>query len=63
MTKETDTFVLVEESLAPEQYGIGVKKGNEALLEKLQAAFDTMNEDGKAAEISTKWFGEDRVLK
>lgn len=63
MTKETDTFVLVEESLAPELYGVGVKKGNEALLEKLQAALDTMNEDGKAAEISTKWFGEDRVLK
>ena len=63
MTKETDTFVLLEESLAPELYGIGVKKGNEALLEKLQAALDTMNEDGKAAEISTKWFGEDKVLK
>lgn len=63
MTQEPDTFKLLDESLAPEQYGIGVKPGNEALLEKLQAALDKMNEDGTAAEISTKWFGEDKVLK
>lgn len=63
MTQETDTFKILEEELAPEQYGVGVKKGNEALLEKLQAALDEMNEDGTAAEISEKWFGEDRVLK
>ncbi|WP_341302948.1 amino acid ABC transporter substrate-binding protein [Lysinibacillus sp. FSL H8-0500] len=63
MTQQPDTFKLLEESLAPEQYGIGVKPGNEALLEKLQAALDKMNEDGTAADISTKWFGEDKVLK
>ncbi|MFJ7699823.1 transporter substrate-binding domain-containing protein [Lysinibacillus fusiformis] len=63
MTQEPDTFKLLKESLAPEQYGIGVKPGNEALLEKLQAALDKMNEDGSAADISTKWFGEDKVLK
>ena len=63
MTQEPDTFKLLDESLAPEQYGIGVKPGNEALLEKLQAALDKMNEDGTAAEISTKWFGENKVLK
>lgn len=63
MTQQPDTFKILDESLAPEQYAVGVKKGNEALLEKLQAALDAMNEDGTAAEISTKWFGEDIVLK
>lgn len=63
MTKEPNTFKILDDQLAPEQYGVGVKKGNEALLENLQAALDKMNEDGTAAEISTKWFGEDRVLK
>ena len=63
MTQETDTFKILDEALAPEQYAVGVKKGNEELLEKVQAALDTMNEDGTAAEISTKWFGEDIVLK
>lgn len=63
MAQEDGTFTVLEESLAPEQYGVGVKKGNEELLNKLQAALDEMNEDGTAAEISIKWFGEDKVLK
>lgn len=63
MSKDEGTFKVLDESLAPEEYGIGVKKGNEELLEKLQAALDEMNEDGTAAEISKKWFGEDKVLK
>jgi polar amino acid transport system substrate-binding protein len=63
MTKEKEAFTVLNESLAPEEYGIGVKKGNEALLEKLQKALDELNEDGTAAEISTKWFGENKVLK
>ncbi|MFZ7946951.1 amino acid ABC transporter substrate-binding protein [Neobacillus sp. 19] len=63
MSKEKGTFKVLDESLAPEEYGVGVKKGNEELLNKLQKALDEMNEDGTAAEISTKWFGEDKVLK
>ncbi|MGX1826798.1 amino acid ABC transporter substrate-binding protein [Paenibacillus taichungensis] len=63
MSKEEGTFKLLDESLAPEQYGIGVKKGNEELLNQLQKSLDELNADGTAAEISTKWFGEDEVLK
>ncbi|MBA9027139.1 MULTISPECIES: amino acid ABC transporter substrate-binding protein [Bacillaceae] len=63
MSKEEGTFKILDESLAPEEYGVGVKKGNEALLEKLQKALDEMNQDGTAAKISQKWFGEDKVLK
>ncbi|WP_462413060.1 amino acid ABC transporter substrate-binding protein [Neobacillus sp. Marseille-QA0830] len=63
MTKEKDAFKVLDESLAPEEYGVGVKKGNEELLNKLQKALDEMNEEGTAADISTKWFGEDKVLK
>jgi polar amino acid transport system substrate-binding protein len=63
MAKDKGTFKQLDESLAPEEYGIGVKKGNEALLNGLQKALDTMNQDGTAAKISEKWFGEDRVLK
>ncbi|MEH7226358.1 amino acid ABC transporter substrate-binding protein [Bacillus sp. JJ1566] len=63
LSKDSGTFKVLEDSLAPEEYGVGVKKGNEPLLEKLQKALDEMNEDGTAAEISKKWFGEDKVLK
>ncbi|EJL45263.1 amino acid ABC transporter substrate-binding protein [Brevibacillus agri] len=63
MTKDQGTFKLLDESLSPEEYGVGVKKGNEALLNELQKALDALNQDGTAAKISEKWFGEDRVLK
>ncbi|MCL6571761.1 MAG: amino acid ABC transporter substrate-binding protein [Bacillus sp. (in: Bacteria)] len=63
MTNEKETFKVLGETLAPEEYGVGIKKGNEALLKKLQESLDEMTEDGTATEISEKWFGEDRVLK
>lgn len=63
MSIEENTFKVLDESLAPELYGVGVKKGNTELLNKLQEALDKMNEDGTAAEISKKWFGEDKILK
>ncbi|SDG05075.1 amino acid ABC transporter substrate-binding protein, PAAT family [Fontibacillus panacisegetis] len=63
MSKDEGTFKLLDESLAPEEYGIGVKKDNEELLNKLQKALDELNQDGTAATISEKWFGEDKVLK
>ncbi|GAA0388240.1 amino acid ABC transporter substrate-binding protein [Paenibacillus motobuensis] len=63
LSQEEGTFKILEESLAPELYGIGVKQGNEELLNKLQQALDELNSNGTAAEISKKWFGEDKVLK
>ncbi len=63
MAKDPGTFKVLDESLSPEEYGVGVKKGNEKLLNKLQKALDSMNEDGTAKKISNKWFGEDKVLK
>ena len=63
MSKQKGTFKVLNDSLAPEEYGVGVKKGNKELLNKLQKALDKMNQDGTAAEISKKWFGENKVLK
>ncbi|WP_211746958.1 amino acid ABC transporter substrate-binding protein [Paenibacillus sp. Marseille-Q4541] len=63
MSLEEGTYKILDESLSPEEYGVGVKKGNEELLTNLQTALDQLNEDGTAAKISEKWFGEDKVLK
>ncbi len=63
MTKEPDTYKILKESLAPEEYAVGVKKGNDALLKEVQKALDELIADGTAAKISEKWFGEDKVLK
>ncbi len=51
--------VILEESIASEEYGIGFKKGNEALRDKVQDALEEMAADGTMTKISEKWFGED----
>lgn len=63
MAQEEGTYRVLDEALAPEKYGVGVKKGDEELLKKLQQAIDEVIADGTAAEISEKWFGEDKILK
>jgi len=52
-------FRLLEETLAAEEYGVGFKKGNEELRDKVQASLEEMAADGTLAEISTRWFSDD----
>ena len=40
-----------------------MKKGNEALKEKLEASLKNLRDSGKLAEISTKYFGSDDPIK
>jgi polar amino acid transport system substrate-binding protein len=63
ITSESAEFVILSESLSPELYGVGIKKGNTELLTQVQDAMDAMVADGTAATISTKWFGEDIIYK
>ena len=62
-TKEAGTYKVLDEAFAAEEYGIGFKKGNTDLEEKVQKAFDEMIADGTAAKISEKWFGKDIIAK
>lgn len=52
-------FVILEETLSAEEYGVGFKKGNEALRDQVQEQLEAMAEDGTLTEISEKWFGKD----
>lgn len=52
-------FIVLDEAIAEEEYGIGFKKGNEQLRDQVQATLEEMAADGTLAEISTEWFGED----
>lgn len=62
-SKKANAYVVLEEDLGAEQYGIGFRKGDVALGLEVQKQLDAMIQDGKAAEISQKWFGEDIMLK
>lgn len=52
-------FTILDDSLSAEEYGVGFKKGNTELRDKVQAALEDMAKDGTMKEISEKWFGED----
>lgn len=56
-----DAFVILDETLSKEQYGIGFALGNEALRDQVQATLDEMAADGTVAKIAEEWGLADAV--
>lgn len=56
-----DKFVILEEAISSEQYGIGFALGNEELRDKVQATLDDMVADGTFAAIAEEWGLSDQV--
>ncbi len=56
-----DKFVILEETIASEQYGVGFKLGNEKLRDKVQKTLDEMVKDGTFAAIAEEWGLTDAV--
>lgn len=52
-------FVILDDTLSAEEYGVGFKKDNTDLRDKVQATLEEMASDGTLKTISEKWFGED----
>lgn len=61
-SQDPDTFRILDEALAPEQYGIGFRKGEQAFADAVQAALDEMKTDGTFEKISMQWFGRNVAL-
>ena len=61
--EDQDKYVVLDDFLSAEEYAIAFKKGNDDLKTKVEGAIDKLIENGKAAEISNKWFGKDVLLK
>ena len=57
-TREAGIKVLDEE-LATEEYGVGFRKKDNALMSKVQETLEAMSEDGTLTKTSEKWFGKD----
>lgn len=51
-------LVVLDDYFTDEEYGIAAKKDNSELMSLIESALATMKDDGSAAEISEKWFGE-----
>ena len=54
-------FVLLEEYLATEQYGVGFLLGNEELRDQVENTLQEMAADGTFAEIAEKWGLSDSI--
>ncbi len=52
-------YVVLGETLAPEVFGVGFRKGDASLRDAVQAALEGMAKDGTLARITTTWFGSD----
>ena len=57
--KGAEKYKILEEDFGDEEYGVGMRKEDTALVEAFNKAYAELKEEGKLAEISTKWFGED----
>ncbi len=51
----SDDFKILDDYITTEKYGIGFKKGNDALKDQVQATLDEMFKDGTVAKIAEKY--------
>ena len=51
-------FRMLDQDLGSEDFGVGIRKSDQAFKAELQKAIDSMMEDGTAQKIVDKWFGE-----
>lgn len=57
--KQDDSFRILEEYLAEEDYGIGFRVEDQSLRDEVQKHMEEMAADGTLAKISEEWFGKD----
>ena len=57
-----DQFVILDQTLVAEQYGIGFKLGNTALRDTVQKTYDAMLADGTVAKLAEKYGLSDCVI-
>lgn len=63
MAQNPGKYRVLDETLSDEYYGIGCAKGAVALREAIDKALDDLYADGSIEELSTKWFGENIVIR
>ena len=62
MTKHHNQFEVIEATIGPVTgFGIGFRKDNVELRDKIQVVFDDMIRDGTAKKISEQWFQADLI--
>lgn len=58
ISKHPEDYVVLDDSFQDEFYGIGMRKEDTSFITEVNDALTLLHEDGTAAKISEKWFGE-----
>jgi polar amino acid transport system substrate-binding protein len=53
------SFRILDETLGAEEFGIGFRKGDKALADKVWETLEAMANDGTLGRITGEWFGSD----
>lgn len=61
-SRPAGAFVILEQPIVTEQYGVGFKLGNEALRDQVEQTLDAMRADGTFAKIAEKWGLSDAII-
>lgn len=61
--KGEDNYKVLEDNFGEEEYAVGVRKGDQELIDAWNKAYDELVKDGTASELSKKWFGDDIIEK
>lgn len=61
IAKKPGDYIVLTDHFGLEEFGVGLRKGDQTFLDELQKTLDAMKADGKSAEISNKWFGENII--
>jgi polar amino acid transport system substrate-binding protein len=59
LSQKPGEFTVLAESLLSEPIGVGLRKEDVSLKNKIQKTLDAMFKDGTMKKISIKWFGDD----
>jgi polar amino acid transport system substrate-binding protein len=62
ITRSGKAYRILDERLAPEEYGVAFRKNDQALRDAVQAQMSAMAKDGVLAEIAKRWFGADITI-
>ncbi len=58
--KNSNEYKILEENFGEEKYGIGLRKEDKKLLDKINNILDEMKTDGSYENIYKKWFGKNQ---
>ena len=54
----SEKYKILQEDFGKEEYGIGARKEDKELVDKINKSLEDMKKDGAAQKISEKWFAE-----